>query len=63
MEGLVTEDTLQKTAAMWILKAREEHRIPLFVMDGMIGDSQSLHQVAMEACRHQVEATLRGRDK
>ena len=59
VEDLVTEDTLQKTAAMWILKAREEHRIPLSVMDGMMGDFQSLHQVAMEACRHQVEATLK----
>ena len=59
VEDLVTEDALQKTAAMWILKAREQHRIPLSVMDAMMGDFQSLHQVAMEACRHQVETTLK----
>ena len=29
VEDLVTEDAMQKTTAMWILKAREEHRIPL----------------------------------
>ena len=57
VEDLVTEDAMQKTAAMWILKAREEHRIPLSVMDAMMGDFQSL-QVAMEACRHQVEIHL-----
>ena len=32
--------------------------LPLFVMDAMIGDFQSLHQVAMTSCRQRVETAL-----
>ena len=33
---------------------------PPFVMDAMIGDFQSLHQVAMTSCRQRVERALTG---
>ena len=54
----VTEDSLQRAAALWILKAREQHRIPLSMMDAVIGDFESLHQVFMTVCRHKVATTL-----
>ena len=56
-DDLFTEESQQRAAAIWILKAREQHRFPLSVMDAMIGDFQSLHQVAMTSCRQRVETT------
>ena len=38
-----------------ILKVCEQHRFHLSVMDAMIGDFQSLHQVALTSCRQRVE--------
>ena len=55
---VVTEDSLPRAAAIWILKARDQHRIPLSVMDTVIGDFRSLYQVSMTACRHKVATTL-----
>lgn len=58
IESIVSEDALQRAAALMILKAREQHRIPLAVMDGVLGDFQSLYQVAMTACRTKIENSL-----
>ena len=57
-DDLFPEESQQRAAAIWILKAREQHRLPLSVMDAMIGDFQSLHQVAMTSCRQRVETAL-----
>ena len=38
---------LQKAAAVWLLKTREIHRIPLSVMDSITSDVQSLVHVAI----------------
>ena len=37
--------TIQKAAALWILKIRETHRIPQSVMESIIKDIESLYQV------------------
>ena len=60
VDDLFTEDSQQRVPAVWILKAREQHRLPLSVMDAMIGDFQSLHEVAMTSCRQRVERALTG---
>ena len=59
-DDLFTEDSQQRAPAVWILKAREQHCLPLSVMDAMIGDFQSLHEVAMTSCRQKVERALTG---
>ena len=41
-DDLFTEDSQQRVAAVWILKPRKQHCLPLSVMDAMIGDFQSL---------------------
>jgi len=41
-----------------ILKACEQHRIPLFVMDDIMEDFQLLYQVAVTACRTKIETAL-----
>ena len=59
-DDLFTEDSQQTAADVWILKAQEQPHLPLSVMDAMIGDVQSLHQVAMTSCRQRVERALTG---
>ena len=54
---IATEESLQRAAALWLLKTREKNRLPLSVMDTMIADFQSLYEIAI-SCRHQVEAAL-----
>ena len=41
-----------------ILKACEQHRIPLSVMDDIMEDFQSLYQVAVTACHTRIETWL-----
>ena len=55
---LVTKDSLQRAAALFILKAREGHRIPLSVMNTIIGDFQSLFQLAILAFQQKITTTL-----
>ena len=38
---------MRKAAALWILKTREVHKIPLSVMDNIISDVQGLFQSAL----------------
>lgn len=58
IQDIATEESLQRAAALWLLKAREKHRLPLSVVDTMIADFQSLYEIAISSCRHQVEAAL-----
>lgn len=39
-----TSEFIRKAAALWILKTREVHKIPLSVMDNIISDVQALFQ-------------------
>lgn len=40
-------ESMRKAAALWILKTREVHKIPLSVMDNIISDVQGLFQSAL----------------
>ena len=40
-------DSMRKATALWILKTREVHKIPLSVMDNIISDVQALLQSAV----------------
>ena len=37
--------TIQRAAALWILKVRDTHRIPQSVMESIIKDTDSLYEV------------------
>ncbi len=52
------EQSIQKAAAVWILKTREGHRLPLSVMDSIISDLQSLHSLVLGNIRDRIETTL-----
>lgn len=56
----VTDDALQRAAALFILKTRENHRIPLSIMDSIIGDVSSLYKLALSAIKKQVISILQG---
>ena len=55
-----TDDALQRAAALFILKTRENHRIPLSIMDSIIGDVSSLYKLALSAIKKQVISILQG---
>ena len=52
------EESLQKSAALWILKTREVHRIPLSVMDAIIAGLHSLHSLVLSHVHDRIEGTL-----
>lgn len=54
----ITEEAVQRAAALFILKNREGHRIPQSVMDEIVTDVGSLFHLAMCAVRQKVNATL-----
>ena len=54
----VTDDALQRAAALFILKTRENHRIPISIMDTIIGDVSSLYTLALSAIKKQVISIL-----
>ena len=56
----VTDDALQRAAALFILKTRENHRILLSIMDSIIGDVSSLYKLALSAIKKQVISILQG---
>ena len=49
---------IQKAAATMILKTRENHRIPLSVVDSIIYDVQSLFDIVISNLSSQVQACL-----
>lgn len=58
IQYFVRGSQVQITAAMWILKTRECHRIPICVMDSMISDIQSLYKVALQQLGDRVQDAL-----
>ena len=58
-DGVISEEILQTSAALWILKTRDTHRIPQSVMDGMISDLSSLFQCALASISSKVLCTLK----
>ena len=48
----------KKAAALFILKTRENHRIPISTMDTIIGDVSSLYKLALSAIKKQVISIL-----
>ncbi len=52
------EATLQKAAALWILKTRELHRIPISTMNTIIVDVQSLFEVAFSEIRGRIQRKI-----
>lgn len=58
-ECIVTEDTLQRAAALWILKTRDTHRIPQSVMDQMVSDLGNLFQCALAGISSKVSCIMK----
>ena len=56
---VISEEILQRSAALWILKTRDPHRIPQSVMDGMVSDLGSLFQCALAGISSKVQCTLK----
>ena len=50
---------MQKASAVWILKTRELHRLPLSVMDAVMIDIQSLYDISLQNTCHRVTSILR----
>ena len=50
---------IQKASAVWILKTRELHRLPLSVMDAVMVDVQSLYDALSQNSLHRVTSMLR----
>ena len=51
---------LKRTAAMWILKVKERHKLPTSVMEGLIEDISSLFQVHIGELHSSVLKHLHG---
>ena len=58
-DGAISEEILQRSAALWIVKTRNTHRIPQSVMDGMIADLSGLFQCALGSISSIVLCTLK----
>lgn len=50
---------IQRSIAIWILKTRELHRIPVSVMNTIIFDVESLFEEALGVLRLRVESAIR----
>ena len=50
---------MQKASAVWILKTRELHQLPLSVMDAVMVDIQSLYDISLQNTYHHVTSVLR----
>lgn len=50
---------LQESAALWLLKMREMHRLPLSVMDALMEDIESLIHAAISCIKQCTVAKLR----
>ena len=50
---------MQKASAVWILKTRELHQLPLSVMDAVMVDIQSLYDISLQNTYHRVTSVLR----
>ena len=44
--------------ALWLLKSREIHKIPLSVMDGIAKDMQSIIEMVVENFKYNIHAIL-----
>ena len=49
---------MKKAAALWILKTREHHRIPVSTMNAIIVDVQSLSEIALYEIRDRIEKKI-----
>ena len=58
--GTDTVMMIQRAVALWILKSRELHKIPVSVMDGIAKDLQSLFDVMTESIRSTLYSILTG---
>ena len=54
----ITTNELERSAALWILKTKECHRIPQSVLDGMLPDLISLFQEASTLAQYNIKETL-----
>ena len=61
--GTDTVMMIQRAVALWILKSRELHKIPVSVMDGIAKDLQSLFDVMTESIRSTLYSILTGAAK
>ena len=57
-ESAVSEEVLQRSAALWILKTRDTHRIPQSVIDGIIADLSSLFECSLAGIASKVRCSL-----
>lgn len=55
---LFSDESMQKAAAMWVLKTRKLHRIPQSVMDEMVTDIQGLFQASLSKISERIKFTL-----
>lgn len=51
--------TVQRSLALWILKIREVHKVPLSVMDDIILDTQSLIQSLLRHLSNHICSSLK----
>lgn len=51
---------IERAVALWILKIREVHRIPLSVMDKIVSDTQSLFQICFGQIKNRILLHLEG---
>ena len=49
---------IQRAVALWILKTREVHKIPLSVMDNVAADAQSLFELVLGQISNHLCASL-----
>ena len=49
---------IQRAVALWILKSRELHKIPVSVMDGVAKDLQSIFDAMTESIRSTLHSIL-----
>lgn len=54
------EATLKKSAALWILKTRELHKISVSTMNSIIVDVQSLFEVALSEILESIRRKIQG---
>ena len=57
-DDVITEEAIQRAAALLILKIREGHRVPLSVMNDNVADVGALYQLALSAIRQRVKSTM-----
>jgi len=58
----ISKEDVQRAAAIWILKSRECHCIPMSVMDQVIFDVQSLFNVTTDHVHKNFESVLRSHE-